>query len=911
MKTCKVVTLIVLALVVCLTMVACNIFNTETTPEQTTPEQTTPQPDKLSPATLHYAAGAEVDEAAVKADLVSLWNLPEGTELTVSGTFDIATSGKYEITCTLDNEEQTVSIWVYANSATFYLNGTPLVDGNTTMKFLDARASENFTKGVTAVDSLGNELKIELDSRNMSFDDKIGSYLMYYHATDAAGQTFTVRVIYEIVFDYNMVATDTNAYYNEDNVSISVDFDGATGVWLEDSNGNRIDQKYYQVSLASIVLSKDYYKAYTGNRIRLRICSESGYTDVYVQVLSEASTEMLIIDKVKNLISTRSTYYGVFSTTDTPPAGISFYSGIRYQKRSGGAIDQSSLIWNTSGKYGLVSFNVYVADVKTQNGAAATEVELQLCNGVQFVSVVDSQGNKLPVVYKNNKPNVVLVKGKAYRVVLDMTETVAPELYFGWSGKTCELYFYNFDLEEPRYTYVVNDAQQSIVCKKDGETLGYFAWPTVTKLDGDRLIAVSSGFRKAHIDTESKVAVWYSEDGGKTWSEPQVLVDTLLDDRDSGVVYWNGKIIVSWFCASKEYYIKYNSSQYSSWASTIPEDYDTQYMGGNYIIGEFDENGDLQWSKIYSMPEGMFTPHGLIVNPQGGLTSVGYAKYDKVNKTWGTGIAVRTTTGEMNENGFIWSDAIIIATDKEQNETTGMDFQEPYGIYNDDGVLIVVMRANKGLYQCELYPGETKFTAWRKIAFVQETPAHMIEHSSGVMIMTYGYRGLYIDPVTGSTVNYQERNKDKTLGIRARLSYDGGMTWTREIVLTHGLYPASNSSDWGYTSTVELSDGKLLTLYYQRTGSETMASIYQVVWELPEAITGEVTVQCANGKNNLTDDGSFIKSVTAQVGDAINLETPTKAGYKFDGWYLDYACSIPFTGKTYSQDLILYAKWVK
>ena len=263
MKICKVVTLIVLALVVCLTMVACNIFNTHTTPEQTTPEQTTPQPDKLSPATLHYAAGAEVDEAAVKADLVSLWNLPEGTELTVSGTFDIATSGKYEITCTLDGEEQAVSIWVYANSATFYLNGQPLVDGNTTMKFLDARASENFTKGVTAVDSLGNELKIELDSRNMKFDNKIGSYLMYYHATDAAGQTFTVRVIYEIVFDYNMVATDTNAYYNEDSVSISVDFDGATGVWLEDSNGNRIDQKYYQVSLASIVLSKDYYKNYT------------------------------------------------------------------------------------------------------------------------------------------------------------------------------------------------------------------------------------------------------------------------------------------------------------------------------------------------------------------------------------------------------------------------------------------------------------------------------------------------------------------------------------------------------------------------------------------------------------------------------------------------------------------------
>jgi hypothetical protein len=67
---------------------------------------------------------------------------------------------------------------------------------------------------------------------------------------------------------------------------------------------------------------------------------------------------------------------------------------------------------------------------------------------------------------------------------------------------------------------VIDEAQQTIVCERNGETYGYFAWPTVAKLDGDRLIAVSSGFRKAHIDTEGKIAVWYSEDGGKTWSEP-------------------------------------------------------------------------------------------------------------------------------------------------------------------------------------------------------------------------------------------------------------------------------------------------------------------------------------------------------------------------------------------------------
>ena len=904
MKTCKILAFLLLTLAFCLGMMACNSTPKETTPGETTPEETTPEPTKPAPIALHYAADAKVSGEDMKADLAAELELPEGTALNVSETPDLTKAGKYQITCTWGENERTVIVWVYKNSATFTLNGSRLVSGNVEMKFSQAQASENFTKGVVVKDCFDNVLQIEPDDRNMEFANKPGSYLVYYHATDAAGQKFSIRVIYEVEFDYNIEATDTTALDYETSVTVPVDFDGATGIWLEDSNGQKINSKYYQITLDGIVLSKEYYAADAGSRVRLRVCSKSGYADFYLSVLDKAGTDLYMQQKITSLVSTRSSY-GSFKAVDKAPTGVTFDYGFLYKKTGAASIDQSALIWNTNGDYGYVSFDVYVHDVKTQTGAAYTEVELQLFNGVQFVSVVDANGKKVDPVYKNNKPNVVLQKGKTYHIVLDMTETLCPEMYFCWGNRICELYFYNFKLESPRFTYVVDEVQQSIVCKKSGETLGYFAWPTVTKLDGDRLIAVASGFRKAHIDTESKVAVWYSEDGGKTWSEPQVLVDTLLDDRDSGVVYWNGKIIVSWFCASKQYYINNNASKYSEWAATIPDDYDTKYMGGNYIVSD---DGGKTWSDIYTMPEGMFTPHGLIVNPDGGLTSVGYLKYDKVNKRWGTGIAVRTTTGEMNENGFIWSDPIVIADSDTQYS---WDFQEPYGIYNDDGVLIVVMRADKGLYQCELKPGEKKFSAWHKIAFVQETPAHMIEHSSGVMVMTYGYRGLYVDPISGGTIYYTERNEDKTLGIRARLSYDGGLTWTREVVLTHGLYPASNSSDWGYTSTVELSDGKLLTLYYQRTGNETMASIYQVVWELPEAITGEVTFTLANGKNDLLDDGAFLGTVTGKVGESISFTAPTKDGYTIKGWYLDYACSIPFTGTTYSQDLILYAKWGK
>ena len=596
------------------------------------------------------------------------------------------------------------------------------------------------------------------------------------------------------------------------------------------------------------------------------------------------------LDGKSDIVTYHSTYAD-FAEVKQAPTGVTFDLGYRYVKKSGLApLEKSALVWNTNNKYGTISFDIYVDKITDKNSNSCTEVELQLSAGAILVSVVDANGKEVSVVYKES-PYVILQKGQSYHIVINVNNVIRPEFYFGWSNKTCELYFYNFSIPKTQYNYTVDNATQTIVCKKDGETLGYFAWPTVTNIGGTRLMAVASGMRSAHTGMDGKLVCWYSEDEGKTWSEPQLLFDTALDDRDAGVVYWNGKIIVSWFCASQAYYNK----------TVIDDALDSQLMGGNYIISE---DGGKTWSELYTMPDGMFTPHGLIINPTGGLTSVGYLKYDKANRRWGTGIAVRTTTGEMDENGFIWSNAIVIA---DSNTQYSWDFQEPYGIYNDNGVLIVVMRSNKGLYQCELQPGATKFSTWHLIDRVQETPAHMFQHSSGVMIMTYGYRGIYVD-ANGKTVSYTERNKDTTLGIRARLSYDGGLTWTKEIILSSGLKPTNdNTSDWGYTSSVELSDGRILTLFYQRTLGESNASIYQIVWDAPATPTEELTIIFVGGKDG---GDSKIATVTGNIGEPIVLPaSPTYPGFKFVGWYLDYAYTIPFTATTYSKDLVVYAKW--
>ena len=69
-------------------------------------------------------------------------------------------------------------------------------------------------------------------------------------------------------------------------------------------------------------------------------------------------------------------------------------------------------------------------------------------------------------------------------------------------------------------------------------------------------------------------------------------------------------------------------------------------------------------------------------------------------------------------------------------------------------------------------------------------------------------------------------------GARGRISYDGGKTWSDEIVLC--MADNSGIGDLGYPSTVELSNGTLVTAYYQRVGTDSYPSLLYTTWKLVE-----------------------------------------------------------------------------
>src|ERR1700685_3712429 len=64
----------------------------------------------------------------------------------------------------------------------------------------------------------------------------------------------------------------------------------------------------------------------------------------------------------------------------------------------------------------------------------------------------------------------------------------------------------------------------------------YHGWPTLTRLRSGELLVTYSGGREAHVCPFGRVEMIRSSDNGRSWSWPETVVDTPIDDRHSGVV---------------------------------------------------------------------------------------------------------------------------------------------------------------------------------------------------------------------------------------------------------------------------------------------------------------------------------------------------------------------------------------
>lgn len=346
------------------------------------------------------------------------------------------------------------------------------------------------------------------------------------------------------------------------------------------------------------------------------------------------------------------------------------------------------------------------------------------------------------------------------------------------------------------------ETQNQIICENGKSFFNYFGWPSVAKLPDGTLAMVCSGFRHSHVDPFGKGVICYSRDEGKNWSKPIPIIDTLADDRDCGILVYNGKVFINtfnngirkqchgWLSAhtpmSRAYY-----EMIDQWA----DQEDEKYFGSLYVTSD----DGYTFSELKRSP--VQTPHGPCLLSDGTLLFVGnpmslgeYKNLDQLD----------CYSIDENEN-FTYLSTIV--------SPEGRQYCEPHAI-EVDGKIILQIREDVSfsIFQCESTDGGRTWTEPHSLGIEKGSPPHLLRHSNGTLISVYGRR----------RVPY---------GQRVMFSRDNGETWDVDYILRDD----APSGDLGYPATVELDDGSLLTVYYQKENEESdPCVIMQSIWQLPE-----------------------------------------------------------------------------
>ena len=361
------------------------------------------------------------------------------------------------------------------------------------------------------------------------------------------------------------------------------------------------------------------------------------------------------------------------------------------------------------------------------------------------------------------------------------------------------------------------DTDHGIVNRSTDTIFSYQGWPTVAQDEKGTLYVASSSFRVGHVCPFGKTAMYISKNEGKTWTPPIVVNDTYLDDRDGGLLYaGNGRLLLTWFTLSAKYMSGDECHKYLfEWAkpeeaaansgmieaySHLPAD----KLDGSSLL-RISEDYGVTWSDSIRMP--ISAPHGPNKCADGSLIYLGLEYCSRGELPYKC-IALYKSF----DSGYTWNKISIIDPPDWLTEDEFLD--EPHVIELPTGRLVGAFRieGHKPSFTIGIAISDDSGKTWSDVVStgVSGSPPHLMLHSSGALICSFGRR----EPP------YSER---------AIVSYDGGKSWDEEYILDE-----SYSGDLGYPSTVELNDGSLMTVYYQRYKNDPKCSVLFTKWHLNE-----------------------------------------------------------------------------
>ena len=334
----------------------------------------------------------------------------------------------------------------------------------------------------------------------------------------------------------------------------------------------------------------------------------------------------------------------------------------------------------------------------------------------------------------------------------------------------------------------------------------YCGWPTVARRANGDLWVSWSGGREAHVCPFGQVVAMTSRDHGDTWTYPRVLLDSAIDDRDSGVIETaKGTLLVTTF-TSLAYEPLLGKSD--TWA---PEKI-ARWKAAHARLGDAERKAELgEWlirstdgGKSWStrLPTIVNSPHGPTQLSDGRLLYAG-------KKLWSDDKKIGVC--ESPDDGQTWRWLAEIPT--REGDEVAKGYHELHAIEAANGHLILQIRnhnkTNAGeTLQSESTDGGKTWSEPHSIG-VWGLPSHLLKLRDGRLLMTYGHRRA-------------------PFGNQVRISADNGKSWGEAMILSGD----GAGGDLGYPSTVELADGTLLSVWYESMKGAPHAVLRQARWRI-------------------------------------------------------------------------------
>ena len=349
------------------------------------------------------------------------------------------------------------------------------------------------------------------------------------------------------------------------------------------------------------------------------------------------------------------------------------------------------------------------------------------------------------------------------------------------------------------------------LCKEPGR---YIGWPSVTRCADARLLAVFSGDRDKHVCPYGKVQMVESRDNGETWSAPRTLRNSPLDDRDAGILELkNGDLLLTWFTSLA--FTTLGGNPYGRHAEKIQESDMIRHLG-HFTMRSVD--GGKTWGE--PVPTCSSAPHGGIQLKDGRLMMIGRewsCHAGMVAADPRNGKMQDRVLAEVSEDGGRSWKVIKTLTPPSGQTAASLSLCEPTLAELPDGTIIAQFRADKAgqtVYQSESSDGGANWTILHPTPLCG-LPPHLLALRDGRLLSTYTRRRAW------------DTAKNETSELKACISKDGGATWNtaEEVVLA-----TSASADMGYSSTVELDNGNLLTVYYMHEKPNEGCCLMGTLW---------------------------------------------------------------------------------